>query len=97
MNHLVCNIKKSLEEQWRRNHGQLGPDKLREFQNNNGEYSWSHSDSAVQRSIRTACDALSPGGDQKSRWAEKFHTYRNIVGETHFHLKNIEYYNGIHI
>ena len=41
---------KSLEGQWRRDHGQLGTETLREFQNKNGEYSWSHSDSAVQRS-----------------------------------------------
>ena len=36
--------------QWRRDHGQLGTETLRVFQNKNGEYSWSHSDSAVQRS-----------------------------------------------
>ena len=39
---------KSLEEQWTHDHGQLGTDTLIEFQNKNREYSWSHSDSAVQ-------------------------------------------------
>ena len=78
MNHLFCNLHavigfadysdsalKSLEGQWRRDSGQLGTETLRVFQNKNGEYSWSHSDSAVQRLIRTACDALSPGGDPR--------------------------------
>ena len=40
---------KSLEEQWTHDHGQLGTETMIEFQNKNREYSWSHSDSAVQR------------------------------------------------
>ena len=78
---------KSLEQKWRRDiYGKLGVETLREFQNKAGEYSWSHSDSAVQRLIRTTCSAMCPGGDQMSGCAGHFLTYRREILNKH-HLE----------
>ena len=101
VNHFYCNLHaligfadysdgalKSLEQKWRDIYGKLGVETLREFQNKAGEYSWSHSDSAVQRLIRTTCSAMCPGGDQKSGCAGHFLTYRReILNEDHLEIR----------
>ncbi|CAH1242546.1 Hypp6825 [Branchiostoma lanceolatum] len=78
MNHLYCNLHAligfarysdeahtKLEEIWRKQYGPLGVEDLAEFQDGSGEYAWKQQDSATQRLIRTACDAVAPGGNQQ--------------------------------
>lgn len=64
---------------WREAYGKLGVESLKEFQDKGGEYSLAHSDSTVQRLIRTICNAVCPGGDQKSGCAVQFLTYRREI------------------
>ena len=91
MNHFFCNLHaligcatycddvlKELEKTWRGDNVKLGVEGLKEFQDAHGTYTWKHPDSATQRLVRTACDALSPGGDQKSGAIGHFQTYRSL-------------------
>ena len=92
MNHFFCNLHaligfatysnngmQTLEDKWRKDiGGQLGTETLREFQNKSGEYAWSHTDSANQRLVRTACSVFPPGGDQKSGAIGSFESYRRM-------------------
>ena len=91
MNHFFCNLHtligaatycdaamKNLEDKWRTEYGQLGVETLKAFQDKEGNYSWKHSDSATERLVRTASDAIAPGGDQKSGCIAGFRSYRHI-------------------
>ena len=99
MNHFFCNLHaligcatycddglKRLEETWRADGTKLGVEGLKEFKDSSGNYNWKHSDSAVQRLIRTTCDALSPCGDQKSGAIGHFETFRKTKGILHLEI-----------
>ena len=51
---------------------------LKAFQDQQGNYSWEKTDSATERLVRTASDAIAPGGDQKSGCIAGFQSYRHI-------------------
>ncbi|XP_066266664.1 myosin-10-like [Branchiostoma lanceolatum] len=92
MNHLYCNLHAligfatysdealtKLEEVWRKQYGPLGVEDLAEFQDGSGEYAWKHQDSATQRLIRTACDAVAPGGNQQAGRIQEFKDYLQLT------------------
>ncbi|XP_035695511.1 uncharacterized protein LOC118429173 [Branchiostoma floridae] len=92
MNHMYCNLHAligfatyadealhKLEGVWRKLKGSpLGVESLKEFQDKDGNYSWSHADSATQRLIRTACEAFCPNGNQQAGRILEFQLYLNV-------------------
>ncbi|XP_019616210.1 PREDICTED: uncharacterized protein LOC109463788 [Branchiostoma belcheri] len=93
MNHMYCQLHalvgfatyadealQSLENIWRETSGKLGVEKLREFQNKDGEYIWGKGDSATQRLIRTVCNSMAPRGNQQAGCMGEFSTYLSLKG-----------------